>query len=63
VFGGDVQVPEAAVAYALGEIVGFGELADRLFDRHFPDRRGADVDVWFMVQPVLDVGGEAGVVR
>jgi hypothetical protein len=34
VFGSDIQMPEAAVTYALREIVRL-ELADRLSDRYF----------------------------
>jgi hypothetical protein len=35
----------------------------RLLDGHFADRRGAYLDVRFVVQPLVDVGGERGVVR
>jgi hypothetical protein len=58
----DGQFPEAAVADALRQVWRRDDLAERLLDGDLPDGGGADMDIWLVIETVLDLVGQLRVV-
>jgi hypothetical protein len=62
VVGADGQRPEATFLNSFREPGRFWQLANGLLDGDFPDSRRTDIDIWLVIEPVLDGVGERRIV-